>query len=139
MSDNWRDRAACKGSDPELFHPMQGEVKAARQAKEVCDRCDVRQECLDYAVENNEQHGIWGGTSVRQRERLRKAMHLPVEYRTRMVRVTIRSESALKKNQVAARRAAEGWCPRCARYIHCHGRLPCACPKCSTVDREEAS
>jgi WhiB family redox-sensing transcriptional regulator len=42
-----------------------------RPAKAICSRCSVRQECLQYALDNRILHGIWGGTSARERERLR--------------------------------------------------------------------
>jgi WhiB family redox-sensing transcriptional regulator len=62
--------ANCKGIDPEIFFPEQRET--ARTAKEICRACVVRQQCLDYALENNEKFGIWGGAGEKERRRLRR-------------------------------------------------------------------
>lgn len=72
MTDDWRDRAACKGADPELFYPGLGED--SRKPKQVCAGCDVRQECLDYAIANQEMFGIWGGKSERERRKIRASV-----------------------------------------------------------------
>lgn len=71
----WADRAACTGTDPELFFPADGERGHARthreaQAKAVCARCDVRAECLTYAVETKQRDGVWGGLNEDQRRPL---------------------------------------------------------------------
>lgn len=65
----WWTLAACAGIAPDLFFPGQGEDAAA--AKAVCESCPVRTECLDYALDNAEKHGIWGGKSERERRRIR--------------------------------------------------------------------
>ena len=67
----WMDRALCAQVDPDLFFPGKGDWAQAFRAKVVCRRCDVREKCLAYAVENQEMHGIWGGTTAEQRKRLR--------------------------------------------------------------------
>ena len=67
----WMDRALCAEVDPDLFFPGKGDWAQAFRAKVVCRRCDVREKCLAYAVENQEMHGIWGGTTAEQRKRLR--------------------------------------------------------------------
>jgi WhiB family transcriptional regulator, redox-sensing transcriptional regulator len=69
--DSWRERALCPQVDPELFFPRQGDPKGARRAKNVCLHCEVRPECLQYAVTNDERFGIWGGLSERERRRLK--------------------------------------------------------------------
>jgi WhiB family redox-sensing transcriptional regulator len=56
---SWLDDAACRGMDAELFFPGRGEPSAA--AKAVCRPCPVRFDCLSYALNNGEKHGIWGG------------------------------------------------------------------------------
>jgi WhiB family redox-sensing transcriptional regulator len=75
----WYDRAACKGVDTEIFYPPRDKTKykiIAAQAKSYClgpsgkTPCPVRQECLFDAVKNDEQHGIWGGMSHRERNAL---------------------------------------------------------------------
>lgn len=65
---SWRTDAACKGIDPDLFFPERGEPTA--QIKAVCEGCPVRAECLAFALED-EGPGIWGGTSERERQKLR--------------------------------------------------------------------
>ena len=70
MTHNWRDKAACKGVDPDLFFPQRGD--SIREAKEVCQGCVVRLDCLEYALVNGENLGIWGGYSERERRRMRR-------------------------------------------------------------------
>lgn len=67
---SWRDNAECKGVNPDLFFPERGE--STRPPKDWCKKCTVRQQCLDYAIENNERFGIWGGLSERERRAYRK-------------------------------------------------------------------
>jgi hypothetical protein len=67
--------AACAGLNPALFFPERGN-EAAKDALEVCGRCTVRDECLDYAMTHNERDGVWGGCSGRQRRQLRSAKAL---------------------------------------------------------------
>lgn len=67
-SADWRDRARCAEADPEAFYPDKGESSLA--AKRICARCDVRDDCLQEALERGERFGIWGGTSPRQRRTL---------------------------------------------------------------------
>jgi WhiB family transcriptional regulator, redox-sensing transcriptional regulator len=76
---DWRHRAACRDEDPELFFPVTDVGPGARQtaeAKAVCARCPVREQCLRYALDNGLDHGIFGGTSERERRTLtRRARH----------------------------------------------------------------
>lgn len=64
--------ANCLGLDPTLFFPHQGEFAQAVKAKAICNACDVQAECLAYALNNGENHGIWGGMSERERRRIRR-------------------------------------------------------------------
>lgn len=71
----WRREANCSGVDPELFYPQRGgskvlQAEQIRQAKAVCAGCTVRAQCLADALEHQENHGIWGGLSERERRRL---------------------------------------------------------------------
>jgi WhiB family transcriptional regulator, redox-sensing transcriptional regulator len=69
-SGSWSGLAACRHVDPELFFPVTESGPAQRQvaqAKAVCSRCPVTQFCLDYALENRQVHGIWGGTTEAER------------------------------------------------------------------------
>ena len=65
----WRELAACRGTDLEVFFPERGE--SAGPARRVCAACPVRQPCLDYAITNRITHGIWGGMTERERRPLR--------------------------------------------------------------------
>ena len=67
---SWVLRANCVGIDAELFFPDRGEP--TRHAKAVCAGCEVRAECLDYALETGQKFGVWGGTSERERRALRR-------------------------------------------------------------------
>ena len=63
---SWRKNALCKDTDPELFFPVGNTGQALLQiteAKRVCEECTVKQECLEFALETNQDCGIWGGTS----------------------------------------------------------------------------
>lgn len=65
VGGEWRERAACRGMDPELFFPVRGQD--TRVAKAVCGSCEVRGECGEYARVAGEPHGIWGGVGARSR------------------------------------------------------------------------
>jgi WhiB family transcriptional regulator, redox-sensing transcriptional regulator len=67
---DWRDRALCAQTDPEAFFPERG--GSVREAKRVCRSCEVRAECLEYALENDERFGVYGGLSERERRRLKR-------------------------------------------------------------------
>jgi len=72
--ESWQDFANCLGVDPDLFFPERG--ASTKEAKAVCRACVVREDCLEYALENSEKFGIWGGLSERERRRLRRARAL---------------------------------------------------------------
>jgi WhiB family redox-sensing transcriptional regulator len=65
----WHKDAACKQVDVSFF-PGRGIDQ--RPIKAICKGCPVRQECLDFALDNNENYGVWGGTSERERRHIRK-------------------------------------------------------------------
>ncbi len=70
----WFGDALCAEVDPALFFPKKG--GSTRDAMGICGRCEVRETCLEYALDHGERHGIWGGKSERDRrkiERLREA------------------------------------------------------------------
>lgn len=67
---DWQVHARCTDVDPEIFFPERG--GSSKAARAVCSGCVVRAQCLEYALNNKEQFGIWGGTSERERRRLRK-------------------------------------------------------------------
>jgi WhiB family redox-sensing transcriptional regulator len=66
----WQGRALCAQTDPEAFFPEKG--GSTREAKKVCASCEVRAECLEYALANDERFGIWGGLSERERRKLKR-------------------------------------------------------------------
>ena len=66
----WQDDALCAQTDPEAFFPEKG--GSTREVKKVCRACEVRAECLEYALEHDERFGIWGGLSERERRRLKR-------------------------------------------------------------------
>ncbi|SDO88496.1 transcription factor WhiB [Actinopolyspora xinjiangensis] len=67
---DWQERALCAQTDPEAFFPEKG--GSTREAKRICAGCEVRSECLEYALEHDERFGIWGGLSERERRRLKR-------------------------------------------------------------------
>ena len=72
---SWRIDAICKDTDPELFFPVGTTGQALLQidrAKQVCGECPVKIECLDFAIETNQDSGIWGGTSEDERRDIRR-------------------------------------------------------------------
>ncbi|OAR21771.1 WhiB family transcriptional regulator [Mycobacterium leprae] len=71
-SDQWQDRALCAQTDPEAFFPEKG--GSTREAKKICLGCEVRHECLEYALAHDERFGIWGGLSERERRRLKRGV-----------------------------------------------------------------
>ncbi|MGF1663341.1 MAG: WhiB family transcriptional regulator [Kineosporiaceae bacterium] len=66
----WRWDALCAQTDPEAFFPEKGQSPAA--AKRVCRACPVRLPCLAFALAANERHGVWGGLSEQERQRVRR-------------------------------------------------------------------
>jgi WhiB family redox-sensing transcriptional regulator len=67
---DWMLEARCLDADPEAFFPEKG--GSTREAKRICAACPVRDECLEYALENDERFGIWGGLSERERRRAKR-------------------------------------------------------------------
>lgn len=71
---DWRHHAVCRDEDPELFFPIgtSGPAKAqTEEAKAVCRRCPVVDECLAWALESGEDFGVWGGLSEEERREQR--------------------------------------------------------------------
>jgi WhiB family transcriptional regulator, redox-sensing transcriptional regulator len=67
---DWRLLAACRHADPELFFPVSASgpsLDQVTQAKAICARCPVRQQCLAFALNTRQDHGVWGGTSEEER------------------------------------------------------------------------
>ncbi len=72
IEDQWQERALCAQTDPEAFFPEKG--GSTREAKRICLGCEVKDECLEYALANDERFGIWGGLSERERRRLKRGI-----------------------------------------------------------------
>lgn len=70
-ADELWERGLCAQTDPEAFFPNKG--GSNREAKRICARCDVREDCLAYALAHDERFGIWGGTSELDRKAIRRA------------------------------------------------------------------
>jgi WhiB family redox-sensing transcriptional regulator len=71
----WRDEAICRETDPDLFFPIGTTGQALLQidrAKQVCNECTVQVSCLEFALETNQDSGIWGGTSEEERRDIRR-------------------------------------------------------------------
>lgn len=76
----WMGRAACRDLDPALFFPQRNEMddkagnEYAPEARAACAGCPVAAECLMYALNNGERHGLWGGKSPKQRRTIRRQL-----------------------------------------------------------------
>jgi hypothetical protein len=68
---NWQNKGACRGSERNIWFSQRGENKAIQEAKRICNTCPIKQKCLEYALYWNEQYGIWGGLTVRERRKHR--------------------------------------------------------------------
>jgi WhiB family redox-sensing transcriptional regulator len=74
-ADDWREGAACRNTEPDLFFPIGSTGPAVDQidaAKRVCKACDSIDPCLEFALATNQESGVWGATSEEERRKLRK-------------------------------------------------------------------
>ena len=74
---DWRHGALCRHEDPDLFFPIGSTGAAARQidrAKAVCRRCAVTEDCLNWALSNSQDSGVWGGLSEDERRSLKRRL-----------------------------------------------------------------
>ena len=84
-NNGWRDQAACRDTDPNLFFPAGSTGLAVEQveaAKAVCRSCPVQDACLRFALETNQEAGVWGGTDEDERRRLRRSRRTGRQART---------------------------------------------------------
>jgi len=72
----WMAQGNCREHPPTTFFPSDG--VGVELAKRICATCPVNEPCLEYALENRIDHGVWGGTSERQRRRILKSRRIPV-------------------------------------------------------------
>ena len=68
MKTEWMNRGKCKQAAPEIFFP--GDGRGVLLAQRICAECPVSRDCLEYALENHIDHGVWGGCSERERVRI---------------------------------------------------------------------
>jgi WhiB family redox-sensing transcriptional regulator len=99
--ESWIEGALCAQVDPERFFPDAG--ASTREAKAVCRACPVQAACLRYALERNEQHGVWGGATHRERREMR-------------LRPTVPRTACNRGHEYETfGRRADGSCPECRR------------------------
>lgn len=67
----WKQLGLCSQVDPDLWFPEKG--GSAREPKRICQDCPVRAQCLEYALETDQRFGVWGGTSERERRKIKRA------------------------------------------------------------------
>lgn len=77
MDNNWMATGNCAERHPSLFFPSDG--VGVDIARRVCADCPVKEPCLEYALTNRIDHGVWGGTSERERRRILKARRVAVQ------------------------------------------------------------
>lgn len=65
---DWQLEGACRGAEPEVFFPVSDED--AWLAKQICEGCSVRVECLRFSLENHERYGVWGGVTEKERQEM---------------------------------------------------------------------
>jgi hypothetical protein len=68
--NSWMGDGLCSQTDPDIFFPESGQ--ATHQAVKICNRCPVQAKCFEFAMENGESYGIWGGVPTRGRREMMK-------------------------------------------------------------------
>jgi WhiB family redox-sensing transcriptional regulator len=115
---SWMGEAACRGMDPDVFFPPRGgTVEPARQ---VCAGCPVSDDCLSFALEHREKHGIWGGLSENERKRLRrratgKAQHTHCAHGHALTPENVRSADGRRKCRMCERGSRREYVARLKR------------------------
>lgn len=102
LGAEWRDLAACRGMDTEIFFPENGDSAGLALAKGICAGCPVREECFELSVEVAAKHGVWGGLGEGGRRRKRRGLGITLTPLTD-TRVHIPSLSLAAQRQRAAR------------------------------------
>ena len=74
MDAEWMERGKCRVIPPETFFPSDG--VGVDIARRICADCPVKEPCLEYALRNGIDHGVWGGTSERERRRIARRRRL---------------------------------------------------------------
>ena len=107
---SWRNNAVCKDTDPELFFPIGTTGQALLQiakAKSVCCQCEVASHCLEFALETNQDTGIWGGTSEEERRQMRRDAAAEAKRRRMAANQVAAQKVAAAAAAAAEARAAE--------------------------------
>jgi len=73
----WMSEGVCTQVHPDIFFAEPTNLAATGLAKKACGMCPVVDKCLQYALENREQHGIWGGLTVGERQALLRKFKIP--------------------------------------------------------------
>ncbi|MFF0551062.1 WhiB family transcriptional regulator [Streptomyces sp. NPDC004311] len=114
---SWHARAACHGMDPadadELFFHSPRDREAIREALEICGMCPVRWDCFNYALDNEEKEGIWGGLTESDREHYHDMAEHRLDY-SRVMSVINGRDIQLSEHErrtLIRHAAAEGWSP----------------------------
>ena len=110
----WAQEALCAETDPDLFFPEKNSGKTAQQAKEICGRCEVREDCLLYALTAGETFGIWGGTTESERRKLRKVSGITMRKSRRRSDTCGRGHELTSENVYVNKRGVRE-CRTCAR------------------------
>jgi WhiB family redox-sensing transcriptional regulator len=76
MSTDWMAEGKCRTVDPAVFFPSDG--VGVEVARRLCRECAVREPCLEYALANHIDHGVWGGASERERRRIARRRRFPL-------------------------------------------------------------
>ncbi|WP_158074057.1 WhiB family transcriptional regulator [Micromonospora sp. CB01531] len=71
---DWREDAACRGLDVTWFYPDPDDTLAVVRVQTFCATCPVRRDCARYAIEHNEEYGVWGGSTEQERAAFRRAL-----------------------------------------------------------------
>ncbi len=103
---DWRDKAACLTADPELFFPVGNTGPAVDQidkAKTVCGRCTVTEMCLQYALDTNQDSGVWGGLSEDERRALKRRAAARAASRELAPRPPVARTTAIGRVRVSSR------------------------------------
>ena len=117
----WRDKAACRGMSADLFHeekPYNWPKKQLERAKAICATCPVTQECLQFAIDNRQSLGIWGGLTYKERLAFRKGTGVSIQKRTKSAEMPHGTDSRYQREIREARNGiGTGPCELC-RQAH---------------------
>jgi WhiB family redox-sensing transcriptional regulator len=139
--DAWKDDAVCAQVDPEIFYPEKG--GSTREAKRVCSGCEVRDKCLQYALDNDERFGIWGGLADRERRRLKKGDLTVLKAAPAPAHCEVCDKPMYRLNSKSAARFCSNEC-RAQSRDRKHGTLArykagCTCPMCRAANAKWAA